>query len=53
MDYDRIGRNPLFKQLSFERNYLGGCLAVAMIAVYFSFILMVAFSPASLGTPTH
>jgi len=24
-----------------------------MIAVYFSFILMVAFSPASLGTPTH
>lgn len=53
MDYDRVGRNPLFKQLSFERNCLGGCLAITMIAVYFSFILTVAFSPASLGTPAH
>jgi len=53
MDYDRVERNPLFKQLSFERNCLGAGLAIAMIAVYFSFILTVAFSPASLGTPTH
>lgn len=53
MDYDRVGRNPLFKQLSFERNCLGGGLALTMIAVYFSFILTVAFSPASLGIPTH
>lgn len=40
-----------FRRLSKSRNRLGGGLAIAMAAIYFTFISLVAFSPSTLGKP--
>lgn len=51
MDAARISAHPIFRQLAFERGCLGYSLAALLSVAYFSYILMVAFSPATLGTP--
>jgi uncharacterized membrane protein (DUF485 family) len=46
---DAIQRNPKYQQLVAERAYLGLTLSIAMIVIYFGFILLVAFAPGFLG----
>ena len=46
---DAIQRNPKYQQLVAERSSLGRSLSIAMIVIYFGFILLVAFAPGFLG----
>ncbi len=48
---DRIENDPDYKILIKKRGRLAWSLALSMIAVYFCFILFVAFSPETLGEP--
>src|SRR5689334_145066 len=49
--YARIRSNPKFQQLVRQRNGLARILTVAMLVIYLSFILLVAFGRGLLGTP--
>jgi uncharacterized membrane protein (DUF485 family) len=49
--YERIRNNPKFKQLVETRNKLAIRLSLVMLAIYYGFILLVAFAPGLLGTP--
>ena len=40
---EAIQRNPKYQQLVAERSSLGVTLSIAMIVIYFGFILLVAF----------
>jgi len=54
MDDSVIGRieaDPNYKKLVAERTSPGVRLSIAMIVIYFGFILLVAFAPGFLGTP--
>jgi uncharacterized membrane protein (DUF485 family) len=51
MNTERIAGHALFRRLSFERRCLGGVLAVIMAAVYFAYILTIAFCPSLLSLP--
>ncbi|WP_296706945.1 DUF485 domain-containing protein [Rhodoblastus sp.] len=46
-----IEQNPKFKELVATRKKLGWTLSLVMLAIYFGFILLVAFNKAFLGTP--
>jgi uncharacterized membrane protein (DUF485 family) len=46
---DVIQRNPKYQQLVAERSALGRSLSIAMMVIYFGFILLVAFAPGFLG----
>ncbi|PZM08011.1 DUF485 domain-containing protein [Rhizobium tubonense] len=46
-----IGTSAIFLRLSSQRNRLGTSLAFTMATLYFAFIFLVAFSPATLGAP--
>jgi uncharacterized membrane protein (DUF485 family) len=46
----RIERNPNYIKLVAERESLGMTLSIAMMVIYFGFILLVAFAPGFLGT---
>ena len=45
----RIERDPNYIKLVAERTSLGVTLSIAMMAIYFGFILLVAFAPGFLG----
>jgi uncharacterized membrane protein (DUF485 family) len=45
----RIERDPNYVKLVAERRSLGLTLSIAMIVIYFGFILLVAFAPGFLG----
>ena len=47
---EAIQKNPKYQQLVAERSSLGRNLSVAMIVIYYGFILLVAFAPGFLGT---
>jgi len=47
---ESIETNPKFRQLVAERSALARTLTIAMIVIYFGFILLVAFAPGFLGT---
>jgi uncharacterized membrane protein (DUF485 family) len=47
----RIERDPEFQELVRKRSRFAWALSALMIAIYFGFILSVAFWPAALGTP--
>jgi uncharacterized membrane protein (DUF485 family) len=47
---EAIQKNPKFQHLVSERRSLGLWLSAAMCAIYFGFILLVAFAPGFLGT---
>jgi uncharacterized membrane protein (DUF485 family) len=49
--YATIRRNPKFQQLVEQRNKLARVLSIVMLAIYFGFILLVAFGKGFLGTP--
>jgi uncharacterized membrane protein (DUF485 family) len=45
----RIKENPKFEQLVKKRRATSTLLAVIMLALYFSFIMLIAFSPETLA----
>lgn len=47
----KIKNNPDYKELVSKRTSLSIKLSIAMLSVYFAFILTIAFSPSLLGTP--
>ena len=49
--YDHIRANEAFHQLVARKNRITWSLSAAMLVVYFSFILLIAFAPGVLGTP--
>lgn len=48
---ERVKNDPNFKRLVSERSKFAWRLTIAMLVVYFTFILTIAFSPGSLGAP--
>ena len=46
---EAIQRNPKYQELVAARSTLGRTLSLAMIVIYFGFILLVAFAPGFLG----
>jgi len=42
-DYERVLRNPRFRELVQQRSSFAWSLAAAMLVIYFGFILLVAF----------
>ena len=48
---DKIKNNPDYQELVSKRTSFSIKLSIAMLVVYFTFILTIAFSPATLGTP--
>jgi uncharacterized membrane protein (DUF485 family) len=54
MDPQRLSRvtnDPRFRDLVARRSKFAWTLAVVMLAIYYGFILIIAFAPALLGTP--
>ncbi|MEH2920413.1 DUF485 domain-containing protein [Samsonia erythrinae] len=49
--YQRIERNPLFRELVNRRQRLAVILTLIMLVLYVGFILLIAFAPGWLGTP--
>lgn len=49
--YAKIRQNPKFTELVRQRNKLARTLTIVMLALYFGFIVLVAFAPGFLGTP--
>lgn len=49
--YATIRRNPKFVELVRQRGAFARNLTIAMLIIYFGFILMVAFAKDFLGTP--
>lgn len=48
---EKIKNNPDYQNLVKTRNGFAVKLSIAMLVVYFTFILTIAFNPAALGTP--
>ncbi len=48
---DKIKANPDYQELISKRSSFAIKLSIAMLVVYFSFILTIAFNPSALGTP--
>ena len=46
---DQVKNNPKFQQLVKTRSAFAWKLSIAMLVVYYAFILIIAFSPATLG----
>lgn len=49
--YERIRSNPKFNELVTKRSRFAWTLTAIVLGIYFSFIMVVAFSPMSLATP--
>jgi len=48
---DKIKNNPDYQELVKKRTSFSIKLSIAMLVVYFTFILTIAFNPSALGTP--
>ncbi|QLI80734.1 DUF485 domain-containing protein [Chitinibacter fontanus] len=48
---ERVQNNPKFHALVATRSKFSWILTIAMLVIYYGFILLIAFSPATLGTP--
>ncbi len=46
---ERIQQNPKFQELVRKKSSLSWLLSFVMLAIYYGFILVIAFSPATLG----
>lgn len=46
---ERIQQNPKFQELVRKKSSLSWLLSIVMLVIYYGFVLMVAFSPATLG----
>ena len=49
--YERMRANPKFKELVARRGRFAWTLAVIVLTVFYGFVMIVAFYPASLGQP--
>ena len=49
--YKKIENNPKYQSLVRRRAILGSALSLIMLAIYFGFILFVAYAPKVLGAP--
>ena len=47
----KIKNDPNYQELVSKRNGFAVKLSIAMLVVYFTFILTIAFNPSALGTP--
>ncbi|MBM3116179.1 DUF485 domain-containing protein [Jeongeupia naejangsanensis] len=47
----RIQNNPKFQELQHKKTSLSWLLSIIMLVIYYGLILMIAFSPKTLGTP--
>ncbi|CAM5352449.1 DUF485 domain-containing protein [Thauera sp.] len=47
--YAHIRRNPRFKELVAKRTRFAGILAVIVLAMFYGFVLLVAFAPGLIG----
>lgn len=48
---EEIKQNPKFKELVSKRSSFAWKLSIIMLVIYYTFILLIAFSPETLGTP--
>lgn len=48
---EAIKNDPNFQELVTKRSKFAWTLTIAMLVVYFAFILTIAFDPSALGTP--
>ena len=48
----QIKNNPKYKELVSKRSKFAWTLSVIMMVVYYAFIMLIAFSPETLGTKT-
>ena len=48
---ETIKSDPNFQELVTKRSKFAWTLTIAMLVVYFAFILAIAFDPSALGTP--
>lgn len=46
----RIRENPKYQELVSKRTSFGWKLSITMLAIYYAFILVIAFNPSVLGT---
>ena len=46
----RVQKNPKFAELVSKKTSCGWMLSIVMLAIYYGFILILAFNPRSLGT---
>ncbi len=49
--YQRIYDDPKFHELEIKRGKFSWCLALVMLVNYYTFILIIAFSPDTFATP--
>ncbi|WP_412478253.1 DUF485 domain-containing protein [Azonexus sp. IMCC34839] len=49
--YQRMRANPKFQELVARRGRFAWTLAVVVLMMFYGFVMVVAFSPASLGQP--
>ena len=47
---NRVQKNPKFAELVSKKTSFGWMLSIVMLAIYYGFILILAFNPRSLGT---
>jgi uncharacterized membrane protein (DUF485 family) len=50
--HEAIQRDPDYKELVRRRSSFGWTLSLIMLVIYFGFILLVAYAPKFLGTPS-
>lgn len=48
---EKIKSNPKYQQLVTTRSSFAWKLAIVMLVIYYTFIMIIAFSPSTLGTP--
>ncbi len=49
--YERMRANPKFQELVARRGRFAWTLAVVVLSMFYGFVMVVAFNPASLGQP--
>ncbi len=49
--YERMRANPKFQELVTRRGRFAWILAIIVLTLFYGFVMVVAFSPASLGQP--
>lgn len=48
---ERLRNNPKYHEMVSKRNRFGWLMAILMLAIYYAFIMTIAFAPQVLGRP--
>jgi len=48
---ERLRNNPKYREMVSKRNRFGWLMAIVMLAIYYAFIMTIAFAPQFLGRP--